>query len=193
MTFLFLQFLPILVFLVVDAIVENTVISIIAAVLFTAVQTGITWYMSKKFDYFLLADLALIAVMGGISIATKDDSFFMIKPAIIEALCVPFLLFIVFAPGSFIARYFGRYMPPGRTLTAAAIPLLKRMLLVMAVYIVLHAMAIMYASRHASRKIWALVSGPGFYAVLLPVAAYVLIARYRQSRGAEQNRERQKL
>lgn len=186
MIFLFLQFLPILVFVVVDSIIENSVISIISAVLFTAIQAGLTWYVSGKFDYFLLADFALIAIMGGISIATNDDKFFLVKPAIIEALCIPFLLFFVFAPDGFIVKYFGRYMPAGRALTAAAIPLLKRMLFIMSGYIVLHILAILYTAQHTSRKMWAFVSGPGLYFVFIPVMAYVLIKRYRQSRAAQQ-------
>ncbi len=183
MTFLFLQFLPIVVFVAVDAIVENTVISIVSAVLFTAVQAGITRHVSGRFDYFLLADLALIAAMGGASIAAGDDRFFRVKPAIVEALCVPFLLFFVFAPDGFIAGYFGRYLPPGRTLAAAAFPLLKRILLIMAVYTGLHAAAIVYTAEHSSRTVWAFVSGPGFYLALIPVMGYAALARYSRSRA----------
>jgi len=184
MTFLFLQFLPIVVFMVVDSVIENTAVSIISAVLFTAVQAGITWHASGTFDYFLLADLALIAVMGGVSIATNDDRFFRVKPALIEALFVPFLLFFVFAPEGVFSRYFGRYMPPGRALTHAAFPLLKRMLVIMTVYIVFHVMAILYTAEYSSRAMWAFVSGPGFYLVLVPVMAYVALARCRRSKAA---------
>ncbi len=183
MALLFLQFLPILIFVVVDSVIENTVISIVSAVACTAVQAGITLYVTGEFDYFLLGDLALIAVMGGVSIAAGDARFFLLKPAIIEALCIPFLLFFVFAPDAFIVKYFGRYMPTGRTLTGAAIPALKLSLAVMSVYVALHALAVVYASRNASRKMWAFISGPGFYFVFIPVMACVLFGRYRQSRA----------
>ncbi|HPV43485.1 MAG TPA: septation protein IspZ [Spirochaetota bacterium] len=189
MTFLFLQFLPIVVFVVVDSVIDNTVISIISAVLFTAVQAVITWHASGRFDYFLLADLAIIAVMGGVSIATNDDRFFKVKPAIIEALCVPFLLFFVFASDRFIINYFGRYMPPGRKLADAALPLLKRMLLIMTVYIAFHVMAIIYTAEHSSRTMWAFVSGPGFYFVLIPIMAYMAMERYRRSRAVKRQGE----
>jgi intracellular septation protein A len=182
MTFLFLQFLPILVFVVVDSLIENTVVSIFSAVGFTAVQAGVTWYLSGKFDYFLLIDLGLIAVMGGISIATNDDRYFLVKPAVIEGLCIPFLLFFVFAPDRYIMQYFGRYMPTGKVLNPVALPLLKRMLAIMSGYIALHVLAILYTARHSTRKIWAMVSGPGFYFIFIPVMVFVLAKRYRQRR-----------
>lgn len=183
MMFLLLQFLPILVFIVVDAVIENTVISIISAVAFTALQTGITFFMTGEFDYFMLVDVALIAVMGGISLVTNDDRFFKVKPAIIEGLCVPFILFFVFAPDRFIMNYFGRYMPPGRALVPAAIPVMKTALLIMAVYMALHVLAILYTAFYCGKKTWAFVSGPGFYFVFMPMMIWIIIKRWKAARS----------
>jgi len=182
MAFLLLQFLPILVFIVVDAIIENTVISIISAVVCTVIQTGITFFMTGKFDYFMLVDVVLIAVMGGVSLVTREDRFFKVKPAVIEGLCVPFILFFVLAPGRFITSYFGRYMPPGRALVPEAIPLLKTMLLIAAAYMALHILAILYTAFYADKKTWAFVSGPGFYFLFIPVMAWILVKRRRAAR-----------
>ncbi|MBP7736973.1 MAG: septation protein IspZ [Spirochaetes bacterium] len=182
MAFLLLQFLPILVFIVVDTIIENTVISIISAVVCTVIQAGITFFMTGEFDYFMLADVALIAVMGGVSLITKDERFFKVKPAVIEGLCVPFILYFMFAPARFIMSYFGRYMPPGRALVPEAIPLLKTTLLITAAYMALHILAILYTAFYSDKKTWAFVSGPGFYFLFIPIMAWVLFKRIRAGR-----------
>ncbi len=182
MAFLLLQFLPILVFIIVDTVIENTVISIVSAVACTVIQAGITFFVTGEFDYFMAVDLALIAVMGGVSLFTRDDRFFKVKPALIEGLCIPFVLFFVFAPARFITSYFGRYMPPGRALVPGAIPMLKTMLLITAVYMSLHILAVLYTAFYSDKKTWALVSGPGFYFLFIPIMAWILLRRRRAVR-----------
>ncbi|MBI4978040.1 MAG: septation protein IspZ [Spirochaetes bacterium] len=175
--FLFVQLLPLLVFLIVDAIFNNTIVSIIAAVVFSIGQMVFFYVTTKQFDYFILLDVGLIVALGVVSLVLKNDMFFKMKPALIEAIALVFLLVLVFAPTDFLTAYISRYMQ-GRKLTPEGIALMKRMLLGMSVYVIIHIGAVIYTAYFSSRKVWAFVSGPGFYLLFIPVMIYILIRRF---------------
>jgi hypothetical protein len=65
----------------------------------------------------------------------------------------------------------------------------------MAVFVLLHAALVTWAALHASRRVWAAISGPGFYVILVPLAAWVLWRRrqLRRARLAGGPQEREEL
>ncbi len=176
-TFL-LQLLPLLVFIVVDALVDDVRVSIAAAVVFAVVQLAITWARSKKFDWFVVLDVALIAGLGGLSIALENELFFKLKPALIEAVTVVLMLGLVFAPDRFLAGYLGR-LTPGLVLEPQALKTMRRSFAWMSGYVVLHLLAVLFTAFYASKQTWALVSGPGFYVGLAPIALGLFLRRRR--------------
>lgn len=180
---LLVQLLPLLVFLIVDAVFNNTVISIIAAAAFAVGQTGFFYITTRQIDYFILLDAGLIITLGAVSLALKNDIFFKLKPALIEAVAVVFLLALIIAPSDFLVSYFSRYMN-GRTLSPEQIEAMKRILLIMTVYVVVHIVAVVYTAYRTSRKVWAFVSGPGFYILFIPVMGYVLVKRAVRKQNA---------
>jgi len=181
-TLLLTQLLPLVVFVVVDAFVTDVRISIASAVLFAFGQLVLTWVRHRRFDWFVLLDVAVISVLGAISIAFDDEVFFEVKPAIVEGLTILLMVGLIAAPGRFLLRYLGR-MTPGVTLRPEAVGTMKSMLAVMSVCVVLHVGAVLYAALRSTRQTWAFVSGPGFYIALLPMVVAVVIAR-RRSRNA---------
>lgn len=174
---IFGQLLPLLVFIIVDSICKDIKVSILSAIIFAAVQLSFYYLKTGKFDWFILVDVALIAALGTISIISKNEMFFKVKPAIIEGATVVFLLVLVFLPDNILLGYFGRMMPKGMVLNPAAIGLLKTMLLWMCVYIVIHIGAVLYTAFFCSRRMWAIVSGPGFYLLFIPIMIGLLIKR----------------
>jgi hypothetical protein len=74
-------------------------------------------------------------------------------------------------------------MPNGMSINPAAIGALKNMLLIMSGYIVVHIGAVLYTAKFSSRKMWAFVSGPGFYFLFIPVMVYVFVKRMKGRRG----------
>ena len=174
---IFGQLLPLLVFIIVDSICNNIKVSIISAILFAVGQLSFYYTKTGKFDWFVLVDVALIAALGAISIISKNEMFFKVKPAIIEGATVVFMLVMFFLPDSILLNYFGRMMPKGITLNPAAIGLMKTMLLWMCAYIVVHIGAILYTAFFCSRRMWAIVSGPGFYLLFIPIMIGLLIKR----------------
>ena len=187
-TMLLTQMLPLLVFIIVDSIVKDVRISIVAAIGFAVVQSLIYYFTTGKFDWMVLIDVGLIAVLGTISIILKNDMFFKVKPAIIEGITIVFFLVLAFTPDRLLLGYFGRMMP-GMTLRPEAIGLMKTMLFWMCGYVLLHIGAVLYTAFYSSRKVWAMVSGPGFYLLFVPMMVVILVkARARRMEGARGRR-----
>lgn len=179
------QLLPLLVFIVVDSFVTDVRISIACAVVFAVGQLAVTWARSKRVDWFVLLDVALIAGLGGVSIALEDEMFFKVKPAIVEAVTIVFMLALIVAPSRFLIGYFGR-MVPDMAVDPQALKSMKAMLGLMCGYTALHIGAVLWAAFRMSREAWAFVSGPGFYVFFAPVLAVVLFRAWRERRKARQ-------
>ncbi len=175
--------LPLLVFVVVDGIFTNTVVSIVSAIIFAVAQMGITWWQTGSPDYLILIDVALIVTMGVISIFLKNDIFFKLKPAIIEAISVLLIIALAFAPDTFIINYFGRFMPKGMGLQPAMIPMMKMLFIGTALYTLFHIGAVCYTAYFSSRKVWAMVAGPGYFLLFIPIMGVILFKRFKKKRA----------
>jgi intracellular septation protein A len=182
-TLLLTQLLPLLAFIVVDLFVTDTRISILAAIVFAVGQLVFTWVRSRRFEWFVVLDVVLIAGLGGISIALENDLFFKVKPAIVEGLTVVLMVALLLAPGRFLIAYFGR-LTPGVDLRPEAIGTLKSTLGLMCGVVAVHIGLVLYTAFYASKEVWAFVSGPGFYILFLPVLAFAWFARRGRSRTA---------
>ena len=177
------QLLPLVVFIVVDALVTDVRISIVCAVVFAVGQLAWTWAKSHQLDWFVLLDVGLIVALGGVAVVFKNDLFFKVKPAIIEAITIVFMVALILAPDDFLKGYFGRMMPT-RPLQPEAIAVMKSMLRWMSLYIAVHIAAVLYTAFRSSKQTWAWVSGPGFYLLLIPLMAVVLAKRIKARRRA---------
>ena len=184
---LFGQMLPLIIFIIVDMIFNDVKISIISAIGFAAAQLVLFFIKTGRFDWFVFVDVALIAGLGTISIVSKNDMFFKVKPAVVEAVAIVFFLVLVFLPDRFLFSYFSRMLPKGMTLNPAKISTMKSMLLFMSVYVLFHIGAVLYTAFHASRKVWAFVSGPGFFLLFIPVMAVLFFRTLRQRRTMAEN------
>lgn len=178
---LLMQMLPLIVFIVVDSIFNNVKVSIVSAIVFAAVQLLFFYVKTGRFDWFVLLDVGLIAGLGTVSIVFKNDLFFKIKPAIVEIAAIVFLVVLIILPDQFLLNYFGRMMPKGMVLRQAAIGPMKTMLVWMCGYMVLHIGAVLFTAFHSSRRVWAFVSGPGFYLLFIPIMP-VVIAKFIKKR-----------
>jgi intracellular septation protein A len=189
MTFmqLFLQMLPLIVFIIVDALFNNLRVSIISAIVFAAGQLAFYYVKSGRFDWFVLLDVGLIVGLGLVSVALKNDIFFKVKPAIIEVAAMVFFLALIFSPDRFLFNYFGRMMPKGVMLNPAAIGAMKVMLVWMCGYMLVHIGAVLYTAFYSSRTVWAFVSGPGFYLLFIPIMAWIIIKAVRKRRKVTAN------
>lgn len=113
---LFGQMLPLIIFMIVDSLFNDMRISIISAIVFAAGQLLFFYAKTGQFDWFVLVDVGLILGLGVVSIILKNEMYFKIKPAIIEAATIIFLLVLIFSPDTLLYNYFGRMMPEGKIL-----------------------------------------------------------------------------
>ena len=176
------QMLPLIVFIIVDSVFNNVRASIVSAIVFAAGQLVFFYLKTGKFDWFVLLDVALIAGLGTVSIVSKNELLFKVKPAIVEAATIVFFLVLVLMPDQFLLNYFGRMMPKGMVLRPAAMGTMKMILLGMCGYILLHISAVLFTAFHSSRRVWAFVSGPGFYLLFIPVMPVILVKFFRRRR-----------
>jgi intracellular septation protein A len=176
-----IQLLPLIVFIVVDSFVADVRISILAAILFAAGQMVFVYVHSRRFEWLILIDVGLIAGLGGVSIAFDDELFFKVKPAIIEGVVIVFIAVLILAPGRFLMRYFGRMMP-GTVFRPEAMKMMKLMLGLICAGTAVHIGGVLYTAFYSSKEVWAFVSGPGFYIIVLPIGVIpVIIKRLRAS------------
>ena len=181
------QMLPLIVFIIVDSLFNIVWLSIVSAVVFAVGQLVFFYGKTGRFDWFVLLDVGLIVALGSIAIIFKNDLFFKIKPAIIEAAVIIFLFVLIFSSDRFLLDYFGRMMPKGMVFNPAAIRIMKAMLLWLCGYTLLHIGAVLYTAFYTSRKTWAFVAGPGFYLFFIPVMVVLLVKRFRNRRQSRAN------
>ena len=174
---LLLQMLPILAFLAVDAVVQDPLWAIGAALVLVLFQTVWIYVRERRLDPFVVVDALLIGGLGAVSLLSKNELFFKLKPAIMEAVIVPFFLVLALGGERFVQGYFGRFLGSGTALNPQVMPLLRRLLGVMSALIVVHAGLVVWAAYYASRQTWGWISGPGFYVILLPVLGWALYRR----------------
>jgi len=180
---LLFQLLPILAFLLVDALVEDPGWAIGAALLLVGAQAALDIVRHRRFDPLVGVDVLLIGGLGLGSLLSDDERFFKLKPAILEAFMAAYMAFLALAPTRILHGYFRRALG-GLAFPSAAMPALRRLLGAMAALVLLHATAVVGAALWASRAAWGWISGPGFYAVLLPLLPWVLIQRRRLRQGS---------
>jgi intracellular septation protein len=80
---LLIDFLPVVIFFVAYKLygIYVATVAIIAAM---AVQIGFQWFVQRKVNKMLLASGALVAVLGGITLALRNPLFIQWKPTIVN-------------------------------------------------------------------------------------------------------------
>jgi intracellular septation protein len=100
---LFQDFLSAIVFLTLYALTENLYLSTIFAVAVSLTQIGVAWARGQKVDALQWLVLALVLVLGGLTLIANDGRFIMLKSSISHSAIGVVLL----RPG-----WMGRYLPP---------------------------------------------------------------------------------
>jgi len=154
-------FLPLIIFIVADAFFEPA-IAIAIAVGVAVVELAVTYAKDKVLDKFILVDVGLIVVLGGVSILLKDEIFFKLKPAVIELIFCIVLGVSVFSPVNIMLMMSKRYMK-NIELGEAQVAQLNRSLKAMFYIFLVHTVLIVYSAFFMSKQAWAFISGGLFY------------------------------
>lgn len=161
--------LPLLIFIVADEFFD-TATSIIIAIVVGIIQAIWIFIKERRFDYFVLLDTVLIVLLGGVSLIFHNDTFFKIKPGVIEIILCTMLFFIAFSKNAVLKGMIGRY---GMTVNIDEQYLSKfrRSLKILGSIFLLHTIVVFYSAFYMSKEAWAFISGVLFYLIF---AAYML-------------------
>lgn len=83
---LLLDFLPILIFFAVYKVTGDLIIATAVLVPVTIVQVAVVYLMTKKVEKMALVTLALVVVLGGLTVFLNDGWFIMWKPTVVNLL-----------------------------------------------------------------------------------------------------------
>ncbi|MEJ2053994.1 MAG: septation protein IspZ [Calditrichaceae bacterium] len=154
-------FIPVFVFIIVDAIWGTE------AGLIVAVISGIAYMVYyliryRRLEKFILFDTALIVLLGGISIILHDEIFFKLKPALIELILVAILGIHSFSSKPILLMMSKRYMGE-IDLGSEQVKMMRQLSRIMFFVFLLHTALIIYSAYFWSKEMWAFISGGLFY------------------------------
>ena len=154
-------FLPLLVFIVADAL-WGTRIGLVVALLFGILEMAVSYIKEKKLDRFILLDTGLIVLLGGVSLLLRTDVFFRLKPALVELVFCLILGISVYSPVNVLLALSRRYLknlPMGEEQMQ---PLRRSMKALLFIFLG-HTALIVYAAFAMSLRAWGFISGGLFY------------------------------
>lgn len=169
-------FVPLILFVIAESI-WGIKIGLYIAVAFGITQFIFVYIKQKKADFFVLADTSLLIVLGVVSLLLNNESYFKLKPAMIESVFAVMIALSLFSKYDLMVQMSKRYLNDIR-LTEGQMKEFRRNLKVMLLIFIIHIAAIIYAAYFMSDEAWAFISSAALYIMF---GAYLLFQflRYR--------------
>ncbi len=166
---LLLSLLPILVFVLAEEL-YGTVAGLWAALVFSAGEGVYIYVREKRFDKFILFDIGLVSLFGGISLISDSPLFFKLKPAVLEAAIAAVVAVSLWGPLQIIQGMMKRQMNRASLSVDFDHPEIRKSLSSMFFLLLLHVFLTVAAALWASSEVWGFVSG-----FLLYIMVFVLL------------------
>ncbi len=156
-------FIPIFVFILVDAFWDTETGLIVAIIVGIAY---LLYYLIryKRLDKFILFDTALIILLGSVSIILHDEIFFKLKPAFIELILIIILGIHAFSAKPILFMMSKRYIG-NIDFGSEQVKLMRQMSQVLFIVFLVHTALIVYSAYFLSKEAWAFISGGLFYII----------------------------
>lgn len=181
-------FLPLIVFIVADSL-WGTRIGLIVAVAVGILELVISYVKEKIIDKFVLVDIGLIVLLGGVSIILDDPIFFKLKPALIEAMFCVILGVSIFSRMNIMLMMSKRYMK-NIAFNDAQVQQLNRSLKALFYIFICHTILIVYSAFFMSKQAWAFISGGLFYILFAVYLVYEFVKiRLKRKRWLGQHQD----
>jgi intracellular septation protein A len=167
---------PLLVFVAADALFGELV------GLATGLAAGAAEFLyalikNRRMDPFVAADMILLAVAGGLSLVLRNEIFFKLKPAAIEAVVAVSLGVLLVLPASVLKGWLSSQLR-GIVIPDSSLPAMKRSLGFMLGVLVAHVALTAWAAFFLSSAAWGFISG-GLLYILFGVLVLVQILSAR--------------
>lgn len=132
----------------------------------------------KKADLFIAADTLLLAGMGALSLLLRNQVFFRLKPAILEAVMALAMGFLLILPQNALKSYMSHQVK-GLVLEDRTLPAFRRGLFMVVAVLLFHTGLTIWAALAASTALWGFVSGGLLYILL----GFALAGQWLAARG----------
>lgn len=170
-------FIPLLVFILADEFF-GTRIGLITAVVTGLIEFLYYYIRFRQVEGFVLFDVGLIILMGGISILLDNDIFFKLKPALIELILVIMLGVHGFSNTPVLLMVSKRYMKD-LTVNDLQLKMMRQLSRLLFIILLLHTGLIVYSAYFMSKEAWGFISGGLFYIVFgLILAGQFIYTRF---------------
>lgn len=157
--------LPLIVFIVADALFGN-IAGLIIAIVFGVLEFIYSYLKERSIDKFILMDIGLIFMLGIISIFFNNPIFFKLKPAIIELFICVIIGISLFSPLNIIQLMTKRYMKNIEFDPYTQKKMHKGLVIVFWLFFI-HTILIVISAVFMSHAAWGFVSGGLFYIIFI--------------------------
>ena len=165
--------LPLLVFILADEIWGSEV-GIVVALVFGVAEFIFIWVREHRADKFVLADTALLVVLGGVSLLLENAVFFKLKPAFIGVIFCIILGFSAFSKNNILLMMSKRYMK-GMEIDERAVEKMRISTRNMFWIFSFHTVLVTYSAFFMSERAWAFISTGLFYILFGVYFAFEII------------------
>jgi intracellular septation protein A len=183
---LWFGFLPVMAFLIMDAVSSQRV-ALWGAMLLGAVEAGYTLAVFGALDYLSLLAFAVLAASVAVSLRNRDDFYFKIQGALVNLLLAVAMLitFYIFHRAMLLdaARKYldlDKLVAANPQLQKAVVEETFRLLSYqLPWWLVLHSLWTVYAAANWGKWAWAFVRVPGFILIMTLAFAFAQVAAMR--------------
>ena len=179
-------FIPLFVFIAVDAI-WGTTIGLIAALVIGVAELAWIGFREKRFDKFVLFDTFLLVALGGVSILLDNDIFFKLKPGLIELILCAILAVSAFSSHNIVGLMTRRYMKDF-SMNDLQLKQLRNSMKLMFFVFLGHTLLVFYSAFYLSKEAWVFISGGLFY-ILFGLVFLIEFLKQKRKRKEVQEEE----
>jgi len=153
--------IPLLIFILADEI-WGTMVGLYVALGFGIAEFLFYYIKDKIIDRFILLDTLLLIALGAVSILFKNDLFFKIKPALIEAILLAVIAFSLWGPRNILMAMSARYMGEIHMNPIQEKSMRNNMLAVFWITVI-HIILVLFSAFYMSKEAWFFISGGLYY------------------------------
>jgi isopentenyldiphosphate isomerase/intracellular septation protein A len=165
-------FIPLLIFIIADEL-YGTKIGLIIAIAVGVIEFAYYYLRYKTIEKFILFDVILIVILGGISLILENDIFFKLKPALIEGILVILLAVHAFSNKPILLILGKRYLKD-MSIDQTQMRMMRQLTRILFFLFLSHTLLIIYSANYMSKEAWAFISGGLFYIIFV----FILLGQF---------------
>lgn len=169
--------LPLIIFIAVDAI-WGTEAGLIVALGFGLAELIIILIRERRFDWFVILDTALLILLGAVSLISKNEIFFLIKPVLINMIFLAIIGISAFSNRNILLLYSRRYLKD-LTFKPEILPELQKNFRILFWVLLFQTLLTLYAAFYLSKAAWAFISSGLIYILFALIFGLQMLKTYR--------------